>query len=375
MSTVRRPTIVNVVNFPLPAGDYRVDYARMRAEHLRVMFVIPVTPAGIPDDDVVLLPFGEGVQARDALTYFRLLAFLLRSRAHIDLVHFYSTKHILIGPLLAATARIPCVVTVTGFGRVFSSEGLRHRAARAVYWALFRMATRLSKRVLFQNTADLSTTVARLPRLAAKSHYVGSATASVAPQQRDRGSGALRVVHVARLLPSKGVEDFVRVAGALRDDPVEFVLVGGRSDDYPATAELVERAAREQWLRYLGRLDSTAVAQVYDDADVVFFPSYGEGMARVMLEAGMRGLCPVAYDIPANRDLVVPGRGHLLPLGDTAGAVDVLRRLAVDRDRLDADAAAYREHVQANFSMAAFAERLDEVVRPLLEASATEARP
>lgn len=353
-------TFMSVVNYALPENDYRVQYPRMRPD-VRVIFGTPVRPPGVAPDDYVELAFGEGVEWRDLLTFARLAAVLRRRRGEIDLVHFYSTKLVLFGPLIAALARVPSIIIVTGFGRLFSDDMSRYRLARRIYRGVFPIAMALSRAVLFQNRGDLEATVGRLPKLAHKMRYIGSATTAVTPGDRRVENERLWVVHVARLLPSKGVVDFVRVAEALADRAV-FVLVGAPSSDYPDMLRLVEDADERGVLTFMGRLGGDELAKLYDSADVMFFPSYGEGMARVMLEAGMRGVCPVAYDIPANRDLVSTGRGFLVPLGDADAARDAITRLAEDRSLLVANAEAYEEHIRREFAMEPFAERLDAVL-------------
>lgn len=345
-----------MVNYALPESDYRVQYPRLRPG-VHALFGTPVQPPGVPDEDYVPLAFGEGVAARDALTFVQLWLALWRRRRTLDVVHFFSTKLVLLGPLVAAAARVPAIVTVTGFGRVFNDEG--HRVARVVYRLLLRVAARLSRLVLFQNRGDMEQALQWMPSLAPKAFYVGSATTAVEPVEHDFDRPRLRVLHVARLLPSKGVPDFVQVAEALADEPVDFVLAGGPSDDYPDVARLV---ASSTAVRHTGRLASEQLAAEYDAADILFFPSYGEGMARVMLEAGMRGLAAVGYDIAANRDLA---GAVLVPIGDVDAAAKAIAQLVEDRAALRAAAASFEAHVRAEFSMERFAQRLDEVLARL----------
>ncbi|MGH8545143.1 MAG: glycosyltransferase [Gammaproteobacteria bacterium] len=318
------------------------------------------------DDDYVELPIGEGIKFRDALTLGHLAMELRRRRGEIALVHFYSTKLVLLGPLIAAFAGVPSIVTVTGFGRLFSDDLPHYRIARTIYWVIFRATVSLARRVLFQNRGDLETTVVRLPMLAEKARYIGSASSIPISSDPAAVTDRLQVIHVARLLPSKGIADFVRVAEALHDQ-ADFILVGGPSNDYPAMLRLVTDAHARGVLTYLGRLDPDTLTEVYDSVHVILFPSYGEGMARVMLEAGLRGLCPVAYDIPANRDLVLNGNGFLLPLGDTDGACRTIARLVRDRELLTTTAKAYHEHVVQEFTMEPFAKRLDAILSEVIQ--------
>jgi glycosyltransferase involved in cell wall biosynthesis len=84
-----------------------------------------------------------------------------------------------------------------------------------------------------------------------------------------------------------------------------------------------------------------------------------------MLEAGFALMCPIGYDISANRDLIAEGRGFLAPLGDFDAAVSILRTLAEDRKALRANAINYQKHVLENYSMEVFCQRLDEIFKDL----------
>ncbi|HUP85931.1 MAG TPA: glycosyltransferase [Acidimicrobiales bacterium] len=349
-----------VVNFPLPETDYRVQHPRLRPG-TRVLFATPSQPAGVSDDDYVCMRFSEGISSRDFLSFVALARELRRRRRQLDIVHLYSTKLILFGPVVAALAGVPCVITVTGFGRLFNDDLPHYRPARVVYRLMFRGAVRLSRVVLFQNCGDLEATGTWCRGVVEKGRYIGSATTRVPDAAPKAEGGRLRVMHVARLLPSKGIADFIEVARRLHDD-VDFVLVGGTSHSYPELAEAVRSAESAGFLTYRGRLDGDELAKEYDTSHVLFFPSYGEGMARVMLEAGMRHLCPVAYDIPANRDLVATGQGFLLPVGAVDEATGVITRLASERETVRRAASAYHDHICEEFSMERFAERLDHVL-------------
>jgi glycosyltransferase involved in cell wall biosynthesis len=79
----------------------------------------------------------------------------------------------------------------------------------------------------------------------------------------------------------------------------------------------------------------------------------------VLLEAGLNGLCPVAYDIAGTRDLVPTGTGHLLPLGNVDGMEQALRALRDDRTELMRLATAFQNHVWLEFGMDAYRQRMD----------------
>ncbi|HSR23574.1 MAG TPA: glycosyltransferase [Candidatus Eisenbacteria bacterium] len=356
--------ILYAVNCGLPERDYRVIYAASSAR-CSVTFALPSRPASVPEERYRRLGFSEGLGWRDAGNALRLAQLLVRHRRELDVAHFYSTKLLLLGPVLARLAGVRSVITVTGFGRAMSRTGPAYRVVRVVYLVLFRVAVRLSSAVLFQNTADLEATAGRLPAARAKMSYIGSAVAM--PVQADKDyAGPLGVLLVARVMPAKGVDDFLAAARELAAPGLRFVLVGGPSRGCEQLQREVEAADAAGTISYLGRLEGEALLAAYRAAHVFCFPSRHEGLARVMIEAGYAGLCPVAYDIPGNRDLVVDGTGLLLPPGDRSALVRAVRGLAEDRGELVRRAAAYQSHVSRAFGMDTYRARMDAVLEGLI---------
>jgi hypothetical protein len=75
---------------------------------------------------------------------------------------------------------------------------------------------------------------------------------------------------------------------------------------------------------------------------------------------------PVAYDIPANRDVVAPHTVGLVPAGDTIGVQRLL--LALDANRLDLErgAARFHEDVIARYTVESYIDQMDELVERVL---------
>lgn len=361
-----------VANKILPENDYRLAYVRHSRLCDEVRFALPDKPASLAERAYVHAGFAEGLGLADIGHFVALLWLLWRERRELSLVHFYSTKLVLFGPLVARLAGVPSLVTISGYGRVFNSSALRHRLLRPIYWSLARLSASCSRAVLFQNHGDRELFVRRWPKLASRCRHIGSGVSTPVRAGKDYRAPRLGVALVARLLESKGIDEFLAVAEALRGGPFELTLIGPPSRGEDALLQRVLEAHAKGVVRYLGELPSAATERELAAAHVLLFTSHGEGMSRVMLEAGFAGACPVAYDIAANRDLLAPGRGVLLPLHDVAGAVAALRRLERDRDELERNALAYQAFVREHFSSESFAARLDGILREVLSLGAAK---
>jgi glycosyltransferase involved in cell wall biosynthesis len=81
--------------------------------------------------------------------------------------------------------------------------------------------------------------------------------------------------------------------------------------------------------------------EFWANVDVFCLPSRSEGRSLALLEAMANRLACVASDIPANRELLDPGRGFLFQPGSDAGLATHLRELVRDgtlRDRIGENA-------------------------------------
>lgn len=366
-----RLRVLYVANKALPHADYRMAYGR-ESRRVEVTYGLPGPVAGVPAERFVRVDLREGMGARDLFPLLRLYAYLRRNRRRLHLAHFYSTKLVLVGPLLARAAGVRSLVTVTGLGRTFSEGGAAYALLRRVYLRLARASLGASEAFLFQNNGDLRWLAERIPEHAGKMSYIGSAVSVPDTGERDYEATPLGVLLVTRVMAAKGVDDFIEVARRLHGDRFRFVLVGPPSTGEDALLQRVKAAAEAGWMEYRGELSGDALYDEFRRAAVFYFPSrYAEGLARVMLEAGFFGLCPVACDIVSNRDLLAQGRGFLLPAA--AGADDaaaLLERLETDRGLLRANAETYRAFVREAYTQEAYTRRMDALLGALFAADA-----
>lgn len=353
-------TVLCVVNKRLPPGDYRFVHPRL-SSRFRVIHALPERPGNLQESDFVRLAFGEGLRPAYIREFWRLYRYLASGRPRIDLVHFYSTNLVLLGPLIARLAGVPSVSTLTGFGRVFSGGRSPLRFLQGLYWLLFGLSLRHTRRLLLQNHADLQSLARRFPDQAHRLGYAGSTVSMARLQAKDFSDRPLVVILVARLMEDKGIDDFIAVARQFATEAIVFRLIGPASEGRSGILGRVHAAARDGLIDYLGELDPESTLEQLGRAHILFFPScYGEGLSRVVLEAGFSRVYPIVYDIPSNRDLVRPGGGSRLAQRDVAGAVRVIRELDGDRRRLGIEAESFQRWIVENYDPAVFARRIDE---------------
>ncbi len=358
-----RIRVLIVVNKTLGGGDYRLEYAR-RSQIASVTFAMPGHPAGIDPARIVAIPFGEGLSLADVKGVWRLYRHLRDRNAEYDIVHFFSTKLQLIGPVLAHHFGLTSVVTVTGLGRAFNRSGMVHAGFRRVYLRMLRVAQEQSAQILFQNGGDRAVLESRLPTIGTKAVLVGSAVVAPVVATKDFATGPLRILVVGRLMRDKGIDRVLQVAEALHHEDVTFTIAGPSSHGERRLHQEVVRAAKQGSVTYVGESSAEELQRLYRDHHVLLFLSVGEGMARVMLEGAHAMLCPVASDIAANRDLIDgPQSGFLVKADATVDdVVPILRHLRDNRKQVASAAASFQRTVLDRFGIDRYVTAVDGVL-------------
>jgi glycosyltransferase involved in cell wall biosynthesis len=276
------------------------------------------------------------------------------------MIHHFNTKPIILGGLAAPAASGAVVFnTVTGLGYGIYGGGVTARVLRRAYRHLLPRAVR----TVFQNSDDLAYFIEH--RLvdptraeAIVSSGVAAADFRVPPR---RGGERVTVALVGRLLWQKGVADFAAAAARLRPrlPALRMCLAGEPDPTHPdaVPAEWLEARVVSGDLEYAGYVRD--MPGFLAGVDVLAAPStFGEGVPRVVLEAGASGVPVVASDVPGTREVVRDGEtGFLVPPGDPVALAARIEEFALDpvlRARLGAAA---RERVSRDFDRGVILER------------------
>ncbi len=123
----------------------------------------------------------------------------------------------------------------------------------------------------------------------------------------------------ARLVTSKGVEDFIAAAHMLNVSiyPTKFLICGPLFKGPGAIPLAAIKSAEQRGIiKYLG--DVPDLNETMNSADVVVLPSRtSEGMPRVLLEAMAKERAIITTNVPGNRHAVIAGHnGFLVPPGN-----------------------------------------------------------
>lgn len=291
---------------------------------------------------------GRAVEHDGGLTVFRLTARLpgrppihpwplphtreLLDRLQPDVVHFHMggvTPTVQATVPLAVARGLASVVTVHSVWRPRTAIPMYRALNAAVGWARWPVAL-----------TAVSELAARPVRATAGGNRVdvlrnGVDVATWLTRQRPGELPPGRPVHAVsagRFAPRKRMLALVRallqahradgVAGRLR------VTLAGAGPQLDAARALVAEAGAEQWLELVGRLDSSALVELYRTADVYLAPGVDDAFSVAVQEARAAGLAVVSRSQSGAAEVLTDRRDGLLADDDDAfaGAVVELVR-------------------------------------------------
>jgi glycosyltransferase involved in cell wall biosynthesis len=186
--------------------------------------------------------------------------------------------------------------------------------------------------------------------------------------------GAPRLAVVGRLIPIKGHDVLLRALAVAREALPDLTLeIAG---DGPLEAELrvsVARLGLGDVVSFLGRV--APAGPVFERAELVVVPSFGEGFGMVALEAMERGRPVVASDVGGLPEIVDHGRtGLLVPSGNAEALGAAIVDVAGDRARAACMGAAGRDRAVEEFSQERCTDRIEAIYRAALAAAGDRRR-
>jgi glycosyltransferase involved in cell wall biosynthesis len=265
------------------------------------------------------------------LTYMRSLRRLIRT-TRPDTVLTYTIKPNIWGAFAAASCRVPSTSMVTGLGFAFVGQGgtWKNRAARWAARRLYRAATTLNGRVIFQNPDDRNDFIAA-GCLADPDKCVIVDGSGV---DLDHFTPAPMVdapvfLMIARLLRSKGVSEYLEAAKHVRSlhPAARFLLVGAHDGGPDAVDHFeIDSAVASGTIEWFGSLDDVRPAIAL--AAIYVLPSYREGTPRSVLEAMAMGRAIITTDVPGCRETIRNGvEGLLVPPRNSAALAKAMDQM------------------------------------------------
>src|SRR5690625_2906881 len=206
-----------------------------------------------------------------------------------DLLLAYTAKPVIFGLAAAQTAGIrDRAALITGLGFAFSGTSRKHRLLQLALGAMYRVALRGAKVVIFQNPDDRELFVKkRIVPLHRSAVVSGSGVDTDHYAYAELPPGPPRFIFMARLLISKGLKEYVEAARITKQQfpDAEFCVLGQPDDGVDAIPlDSIRQWEQEGIINYLGSAHD--VRPYLRDSHVFVLPSaYREGTPRSILEA------------------------------------------------------------------------------------------
>jgi len=232
------------------------------------------------------------------------------------------------------------------------------------YWALWREECKLADRIVVNSEWSREALVRRgIPRdkvsVIPVAYDAREVTGQMSEIRRARSYPArftqerpLRILFLGLINLRKGVARLLEAARILRDEPVEFWMVGPVETAHAST---IGNPGRVKWFGPVTRNQAT---EFYRDADVFILPTLSDGFAITQLEAQAHGL-PVIVSKFCGKVVENGLDGMVLEEPTGACIAAVVRDCIVDSDRLQKLAAASR--LRDEFTIEALAKRLQKL--------------
>ena len=236
--------------------------------------------------------------------------------------------------------------------------------APAEYWASWRKECELADRIVVNSEWSRDGLICSgVPREKVSIIPLAYETPDVGGQKSEVGAARLypdgftnerpmRLLFLGQVNLRKGVARLLEAARMLRDEPVEFWMVGPVQI---ANAETLTRDARTKWF---GPVTRKQAAERYRAADIFILPTLSDGFAITQLEAQAYGL-PVISSKFCGRVVQGGRNGLILKEPNAACIAAAIRDCIADPTRLQNFAAASR--VANEFTIDALAQRLQEL--------------
>ena len=277
--------------------------------------------------------------------YWQLVRELKQFRPTI--VHSISSMPILLMLFASLKAtRVRRIFAISGLGTIKSTRYF------SVFQWLVALLTRSTDTFIFQNTEDRQA----FSRGVFRAELISGS--GVKKQYVELANKKRNVLFAARLMRSKGVEQFCKVAKRVKhaDPTITFTIAGAADYDHSDAISIQELRAYEGFesVEYLGFHDD--IDKLYKRASVVLYPSfYAEGLSKTLIEGAMAGCVILTYDRTGCREAVNKGvSGLLLATSATSSdfATTILDLLADSSQvRLFEMMLAANQHAINNFSI------------------------
>ena len=248
--------------------------------------------------------------------YILFLSKILKSERP-DRVLLYTPKIVIFGSMASRIAGVHKVYsTINGLGYAFASQSFKAKFLSVLLKPLYKVALSLNAKVFFQNSDDRNYFLTNTLVDNNKSFLINGSGVNINEfQPRAKLDQRYIFLMIARIIPEKGVYEFVQAARIVkRKYPnIVFQLLGPLESELPVILpQAVSDWNKEGIIEYIS--EKSDVKPFIANCNTFVLPSYREGTPKSVLEAMAMGKPIITSDVPGCREPVIDGvNGYLVP--------------------------------------------------------------
>ena len=248
-----------------------------------------------------------------------------------DLIFSYTHKAIITASIASRISGFTNTYSlITGTGHIFDSESLKQKALQTLGSFALRSALNFNRLVFFQNPDDRRLFKNKKIVNVSKTKLINGSGVNFKKFKITKLPPEPIFLCMARLIKSKGLEEFARAAKRVKKlyPEARFILYG-YPDEHPDSIdenEIISNWLHDFGVEYFGYAENPIDA--IKECSVFVLLSYKEGTPRVVLEAMAMGRPIITTDAPGCRETVKNGvNGFLVPRFDDVEAANAMTKL------------------------------------------------
>jgi glycosyltransferase involved in cell wall biosynthesis len=288
------------------------------------------------------------------------IVFQLRSiyqKHRPDIIFHYTIKPNIYGSIAAAWCNIPSIAITTGLGMLSTSSN--NKISNEIALSLYRLAGVFTNEMWFLNEPNRQVFIKKNIIRFKKAHLLpseGVDTEWFKPRRNGEKAPRkhLNFLFAGRLIRDKGIFEFVEAARLVikKYPQARFQILGFISAKNPSSIseKQLKKWESEKILTYLG--ETTDVRPYLEDADCILYPSYyGEGISRILLEAGSMAIPIITTDNTGCREVVIPNvSGFLCKPKNVPDLVKNIEQfICLTKEKREKMGKKSREYITSNF--------------------------
>lgn len=237
-----------------------------------------------------------------------------------DIVLAFNVKCDIYGGIACRILNIPFIPNITGLGKGLVED----KITKNITLFLYKIALKKSKCVFFQNNDDKSffekNKVKYKKGVVLPGSGVNIDKFVPLPYPKDK---KIKFLYIARVMKTKGIDEFLEAARKLESDNTEFQICGYCEEDYKETLEKYER---EGLIKYFGLVNN--INEYIEKCNCVVLPSYHpEGIANVLLEAASSARPIITTNRTGCKETVIDGKtGYLMDEKNVTSLIETMKR-------------------------------------------------